>query len=67
MQNRDDYWTRETEKPILWSKWTYQPWENPLDFSGTTVEGQLLLERLKEFATRQTATQTDNSSINALG
>ena len=67
MENRNDYWTRDTEKPILWSKWTYQPWENPPDSSGTTVEGELLLERLHGFVTRQTATQTDNSSINAVG
>jgi hypothetical protein len=49
MANRNDYWEPETQKPILWSKWTYRPWENPPDFLGTTVEGELLLQRLREF------------------
>lgn len=53
MENPNDYWERDTQKPILWSKWTYRPWEDPPDFSGTTIEGELLLQRLREFvATR---------------
>jgi hypothetical protein len=55
MKNRDDVWESNTEKPILWSKWTYTPWEDPPEFSGTTVEGQLLLERLRNFARARTA------------
>ena len=67
MENPNDYWTRDTEKPILWSKWTYRPWENPPDFLGITVEGELLLERLREFATMQTAAAADGSSVHAVG
>jgi hypothetical protein len=55
MQNRDDYWTRDTDKPILWSKWTYQPWDDPPDSASTSLEGQLLLERLREFVATQAA------------
>jgi hypothetical protein len=53
MENRDDYWMPDTQKPILWSKWTYNPWENPPDPLHTTVEGELLLQRLREFVTRE--------------
>ncbi len=49
MESRNDTWELDTPKPVLWSKWTYQPWENPPDFLGTTMEGELLLERLREF------------------
>jgi hypothetical protein len=52
MKNREDYWSRDTDKPILWSKWTYRPWEDPPDSAGTTVEGELLLERLRAFVHR---------------
>jgi len=55
MENRDDYWMPETQKPILWSKWTYRPWEHPPNFSAPTVEGELLLERLREFVNSMTA------------
>jgi hypothetical protein len=50
MQSRDDYWEPDTQKPVLWSKWTYRPWEDPPDYSRTTVEGQRLLEQLRNFA-----------------
>jgi hypothetical protein len=53
MENRGDYWEPDTQKPILWSKWTYRPWAYPPDFSGTTMEGELLLERLREFVATQ--------------
>jgi hypothetical protein len=49
MESRNDFWEPDTQKPILWSKWTYQPWEDPPDFLSTTVEGEFLLERLREF------------------
>lgn len=49
MESRDDIWEPDTEKTILWSKWTYNPWEVPPDFSRTTVEGQLFLGRLTDF------------------
>lgn len=52
MKNRADFWSRDTEKPILWSKWTYNPWEEPPNPACATVEGQLLLERLREFIHR---------------
>jgi hypothetical protein len=55
MENRDDYWMPETQQPILWSKWTYRPWEYPPDSPGTTLEGQLLLERLREFIDARSA------------
>ena len=25
IENRNDFWMPDTEKPILWSKWTYLP------------------------------------------
>lgn len=50
MASRDDVWDVDTEKPVLWSKWSYRPWEEPGDLSGTTAEGALLLARLRDFA-----------------
>ncbi|MGC2401254.1 MAG: hypothetical protein WA510_15780 [Acidobacteriaceae bacterium] len=49
MENRNDVWAPDTQKSILWSKWTYSPWESPPASSDATVEGQLLLERLRGF------------------
>jgi len=49
MENPGDYWMPNTEKPILWNKWTYKPWENPPASSGTTIEGELLLQYLRDF------------------
>jgi hypothetical protein len=49
MKSRSDFWTLNTDQPILWSKWSYQPWDEPVDFLGTTAEGELLLARLTEF------------------
>jgi hypothetical protein len=49
MESREDSWKLDTQKPVLWSKWTYSPWDDPPDFSGTTEEGKFLLGRLREF------------------
>jgi hypothetical protein len=49
MENGDDIWERDTQKPVLWSKWTYRPWEDPPNSLSTTIEGKLLLERLRDF------------------
>lgn len=46
MGKHDGPWEPNTQKPMLWSKWLYRPWEDPPDPIGTTVEGELLLERL---------------------
>jgi hypothetical protein len=47
MEKHDGLWVPETQKPILWSKWHYRPWEDPPDPISTTLEGELLLERLR--------------------
>ena len=47
MEKRDEVWEPDTQKSILWSKWTYRPWDDPPDPFGTTIEGELLLERLR--------------------
>jgi hypothetical protein len=49
MESRDDVWQLDTQKPVLWSKWSYRPWDSPPNPSGTTLEGELLLERLRDF------------------
>ena len=49
MGKDDGFWEPDTQKPVLWSKWHYRPWENPPDPAGTTLEGHLLLERLQGF------------------
>jgi hypothetical protein len=54
MTSRDDAWEPNTQKPVLWSKWTYRPWDEPQDFSGTTVEGIILLARLRDFVRTRT-------------
>ncbi len=58
MENREDFWEPDTQKPVLWSKWTYAPWETPPDPAGTTVEGAFLLERLREFINARNAEST---------
>ena len=47
MERHDGAWEPETQRPILWSKWNYRPWEKPPVPMSTTVEGELLLERLR--------------------
>jgi hypothetical protein len=47
MERHDGAWEPETQRPILWSKWNYRPWEEPPVPMSTTVEGELLLERLR--------------------
>jgi hypothetical protein len=47
MERHDGAWEPETQRPILWSKWNYRPWEEPPHAMSTTVEGELLLERLR--------------------
>jgi hypothetical protein len=49
MENRDEIWEPDTQKPILWSKWTYRPWDDPPVPLAATVEGELLLQRLQGF------------------
>jgi hypothetical protein len=49
MENGDDIWVPDTQKPVLWSKWTYRPWEDPPNSPSTTIEGKLLLERIRDF------------------
>ena len=48
MERHDGVWEPETQRPILWSKWHYRPWEEPPVPMSTTVEGELLLESLRE-------------------
>jgi len=46
---QDQMWTPDTQKPILWSKWDYIPWNDPPEASAAaTAEGRELLERLWE-------------------
>jgi hypothetical protein len=47
MERHDGTWEPETRKPILWSKWHYRPWDDPPTPMSTTVEGELLLARLR--------------------
>jgi hypothetical protein len=47
MGKHDGMWDLDTQKPMLWSKWHYRPWEAPPDPTDATLEGQLLLERLR--------------------
>ncbi len=41
-------WTPETQIPLLWSKWHYQPWSNPPHPAASCCEGANLLEQLGE-------------------
>jgi hypothetical protein len=61
IEGREEAWRSDTQKPILWSKWSYRPWDDPPNPVSTTVEGELLLERLRSFVdtrTRQAHTPT---------
>jgi hypothetical protein len=48
MRKHDGPWETDTQKPFWWSKWQYRPWDDPPDSTDTTLEGQLLLERLRD-------------------
>lgn len=54
MPRHEQSW-RPGAREILWSKWTYRPWEVPLQSSHATVEGQTLLRHLADFATLKRA------------
>jgi len=41
-------WWPETQVPLLWSKWHYQPWTLPPDPAASCCEGAHLLEQLGE-------------------
>jgi hypothetical protein len=43
-------WHPEQEEPILWSKWSYKPWDHPPVAAVPTVEGRELLIQLAELA-----------------
>jgi hypothetical protein len=47
-------WTPDTQTPILWSKWHYQPWSDPPNPISSRGEGQILLERLWELVKLKT-------------
>jgi hypothetical protein len=48
MRRHDGPWETDTQKPILWTKWHYEPWNDPPESADTTLEGQLLLESLRD-------------------
>jgi hypothetical protein len=49
MEKKHGAWHPATQKPILWSKWSYVPWSDPPDSAGATAEGKVLLEHLRDF------------------
>jgi hypothetical protein len=57
MDRKDGRWHLATEKPILWSKWSYRPWTNPPDPGGATEEGKLLLQRLQDLVNARISEQ----------
>ena len=63
MEGRDEAWRADTQKPILWSKWNYQPWDNPPNPFGTTIEGELLLMRLRDFVNIRTGKKESASNV----
>ncbi|HSY68976.1 MAG TPA: hypothetical protein VK813_10060 [Edaphobacter sp.] len=63
MEGRDEIWEPDTQRPILWSKWTYRPWDDPPDPFGTTIEGEMLLERLRDFVNAKRGEQINQQSM----
>lgn len=63
MENGDDIWAPDTQKPVLWSKWTYRPWDDPPNSLGTTIEGKLLLERLRDFINAGSTEKTSRTGF----
>jgi hypothetical protein len=61
MEKHDGTWEPDTQKPILWSKWHYRPWEDPPTPIGTTVEGELLLESLRAMVEKKRSEQETHS------
>jgi len=45
---QDRRWRPDIQRPILWSKWGYIPWDDPPDPNAATAEGRVLLEHLWE-------------------
>jgi hypothetical protein len=48
LANPAQRWTPDTQEPLLWSKWHYQPWSEPPDPAASCCEGVHLLESLRE-------------------
>jgi len=43
-------WHKDQEEPVLWSKWSYKPWNDPPAAAAPTAEGRELLIRLGALA-----------------
>ncbi len=63
MDKKDGTWHLGTEKPILWSKWSYRPWTDTPDPAGATNEGKLLLERLQGLVNAKKSAQNGSPRI----
>jgi hypothetical protein len=48
LKKEDGRWEPRTKKEIVWSKWSYKAWSEPPGTHGLTVEGEFLIERLRE-------------------
>jgi hypothetical protein len=55
------HWQKEQEEPVLWSKWDYEPWDQPPFGKATTVEGHEVLRGLAELAKAKRAAQNGHS------
>jgi hypothetical protein len=43
-------WQKDQAEPVLWSKWSYKPWDPPPVAQVPTLEGRELLLRLAELS-----------------
>jgi hypothetical protein len=53
-EHQDRIWTRSQQNKVLWSKWSYQPWELPPASASITIEGSNLLNCLAELVVYRT-------------
>ena len=53
MANPQQRWDPETQDPLLWSKWHYQPWASPPDPALSANEGRFVLQLLSELVQRK--------------
>ncbi|HZP03891.1 MAG TPA: hypothetical protein VFB43_03245 [Terracidiphilus sp.] len=58
-------WAPETQVPLLWSKWHYQPWSEPPNPAASCCEGVNLLEQLRELVVlkRHESVYTSSSHV----
>jgi hypothetical protein len=61
-----NWWDPAQKQTVLWSKWTYKPWDVPQPHSAPTVEGRALLESVAALALARNQKPHSSPGLNEL-